>query len=115
MQNEIFGATYEFNYVDREEVTYINRFDFDKNYNIIDKVMFKTECLADYSIYYVPDENNAPVADKSKWTKLYSGKPDYKGYICADIEDFLLKDNSGSVAITVNTSSVNKGLSPTDS
>ncbi len=115
LQNEIFGATYEFNYVDREEVTYINRFDFDKNYNIIDKVMFKTECLADYSIYYVPDENNAPVADKSKWTKLYSGKPDYKGYICADVEDYLIKDNGGSIAITINTSGVNKGLSKTDS
>lgn len=115
IQNEIYGATYEFGYVDREEITYINKFDFDESYNIIDRVMFKTECLADYQIHYVPTENNAPTADKSKWTELYSGKADYKGYICADVEDFLIKDNNGSIAITVNTSSVNEGLTSTDS
>ena len=115
IQNEIYGATYEFNYVDREEVTYINKFDFDESYNIIDRVMFKTECLADYTIHYVPTENGAPTSDKSKWVELFSGKPDYKGYICADVEDFLIKDNNGSIAITVNTSSVNEGLTSTDS
>lgn len=116
LQNEIFGATYEFDYVDREEVTYLNKFDFDESYNIIDKVIFKTECLnSDYSIYYVPTENDAPTDDKSKWTKLYSGTADYMGYICADIEDFAVKDKNGSIAITVNTSSVNKGLESSDS
>ncbi len=114
LQNEIYGATYEFNYVDREEVTYINKFDFDESYNIIDRVIFKTECIADYTIHYVPTENDAPTSDKSKWVELFSGKPDYKGYICADVEDFLIKDNNGSIAITVNTSSVNEGLASTD-
>lgn len=114
IQNEIFGATYEFNYVDREEVTYINKFDFDESYNIIDRVIFKTECIADYTIHYVPTENDAPTSDKSKWVELFSGKPDYKGYICADIEDFLIKDSNGSIAITVNTSKENEGLASTD-
>lgn len=115
VQNEIFGATYEFGYVDEEEITYLNKFDFTDEYSNLDKVIFETSCLnADYTIHYVPTVNDEPVPDKSKWTQLYSGVADYNGYICADIEDFELPEGMGAIAITIDTSRVNEGLSSGD-
>ncbi len=105
IQNEIFGATYEFDYVNSKTVTYMNRLHFDDDYNAIDKVMFKTAAVgADYTIYYVPDgAGNTPDADKTHWTKLYSGTVGYIGYLCADIDNFIYPDSTGSVAVTIDT------------
>lgn len=113
IQNEIFGATYEFSYAKSNEITYINKFDFDEEYRYLDKVVFETTALgADYEIFYVPlNKDNEPVFDKESWNKLYSGKADYKGYICVDIENLYLEDNTGAIAITVNTQKVNEGKS----
>ena len=106
MQNEIYGATYEFKYINSKDLTFLNRFTFDEDYDTIDKVIFETVADgADYSIYYVPDNaDNTPDADTAHWTKLYDGKTDYAGYICADIEDFKLPDSTGSIAVSIDTS-----------
>ena len=109
IQNEIYGATYEFNYVDNQDVTFINRLNFDENYPVIDKVMFKTECTgAAYSIYFVPDENEVPTSDKEKWTALASGTVTYKGYHCIDIENYKIPETTGSIAIALNASDTDK-------
>ena len=115
-QNEIYGATFDIKIKNCNEVAYINRFDFSNGYNTLDKVIFETECKnADYTIYYVPDGNSAkPVADKSKWIKLYSGTADYAGYICADISDYLLPLGYGSIAVVINTEQLNYGLDSSD-
>lgn len=117
MQNEIYGATYEFNYLVDDTITYANKFTYDDNYKTIDKVIFETEALgADYIIYYAPNGSDGnPDPKKSNWTKLYSGTVDYKGYICADIDDFYVPDESGSIAITIDTSSQNIGVTPANS
>lgn len=113
LQNEIYGATYEFKYIDSKTLTYLNRFTFDENYDIIDKVIFETTADgAIYSIYFVPDDaNNTPDADTQHWTKLYDGKADYAGYICADIDDFKLPGSTGSIAVSIDTSSVDSSAS----
>lgn len=104
-QNEIDGATYEFSYINSDSVTYLNKFDFSDGYNTLDKVIFKSESLnSDYSIYYVPTDNDTPTANTDDWTKLYSGSVDYKGYICADIDDYTLPEGSGSIAVTIDSS-----------
>lgn len=109
IQNEIYGATYEFDYIDQSEVTYLNRFDFDNDHPFIDKVMFKTECKgADYTIYFVPEENGKPANDPSEWIELYSDKAEFSGYICADIDDFELNSEKGSIAIKIDSSGINK-------
>lgn len=115
-QNEIYGATFGIEIENSNEVAYINRFDFSNGYNTLDKVIFETECKnADYTIYYVPDDYaEKPVADKSKWTKLYSGTADYAGYICADISDYTLPLGYGSIAVVINTEKLNSGLDKTD-
>lgn len=115
-QNEIYGATFDIEIEDCNEVAYINRFDFSNGYNTLDKVIFETECKnAEYTIFYVPDDYSAkPVADKSKWTKLYSGTAEYAGYICADISDYLLPLGYGSIAVVINTEQLNSGLDKTD-
>ncbi len=106
MQNEIYGATYEFKYIDSKTLTYLNRFTFEDDYDIIDKVIFETTAGgANYSIYYVPDNaDNTPDADTAHWAKLYDGKTNYSGYICADIEDFKLPANTGSIAVSIDAS-----------
>ena len=115
-QNEIYGATFDIEIENSNEVAYINRFDFSNGYNTLDKVIFETECRnADYTIYYVPDDYaEKPVADKSKWTRLYSGTADYAGYICADISDYTLPLGCGSIAVVINTEQLHSGLDTTD-
>ncbi len=116
LQNEIYGATYEFDYVASDNITYINKFDFSDDFRTVDKVIFETECIgADYSIYYVPVADGEPVSDKNSWTELYSGVVDYDGYICADIENFKVPESSGAVAVQIDTSAINSGKKPQDS
>lgn len=115
-QKEIYGATIDIEIENCKEVAYLNRFDFSNGYNTLDKVIFETECKnADYTIFYVPDGNSSkPVADKSKWIKLYSGTADYSGYICADISDYTLPLGYGSIAVVINTERLNSGLDSSD-
>lgn len=104
VQNEIYGATYEFDYLDQNEITFVNRLHFDEEYALLDKVIFETRCSgASYSLYYVPDENGAPVSNQSAWIPLGSGVTDYAGYICADIDDIELPDAVGSIAVTLHS------------
>lgn len=110
-QNEIYGATYEFSYVDRDEITYINKFDFSNGYNTLDKVVFETTCKgADYSVFYIPVKDDKPDDDESTWTQIGSGKVDFNGYICADIEDFELPLGYGAIGIRIDTTELNNGI-----
>lgn len=115
-QNEIYGATFNIEIENCNEVAYLNRFDFSNGCNTLDKVIFETECRnADYTIYYVPDDyTEKPVANKSEWKKLYSGTVDYAGYICADISDYTLPLGYGSIAVVINTERLNSGLDSSD-
>lgn len=106
IQNEIYGATYEFEYISSKNLTFLNRFDFDEDYNVIDKITFESKCVgAKYSLYFVPDgADEQPDADTTKWTKLYDGTVDYAGYICADINDFEYSAAKGSIAVSIDAS-----------
>ena len=104
-QNEEFGATYNFSYIDEEDITYFNVFDFSENGNVLDKVIFETTSLgAKYSLYYVPvDSNGVPVNDKDKWTFIKKDTVSYNGYICADIDNMVLPEAKGAIAVEINT------------
>ena len=102
MQNEIYGATYEFNYINDDSVTYLNLFNFSEGYNKLDSVMFETTAKnSDYEIYYVPAENKIPMSDETKWTKLNSGKVPYSGYLNIDTNDFDLPVTYGAIAVKI--------------
>lgn len=102
MQNEIYGATYEFNYINDDSVTYLNLFNFSEGYNKLDSVMFETTAKnSDYEIYYVPAENKIPVSDETKWTKLNSGKVPYSGYLNIDTNDFDLPVTYGAITVKI--------------
>ncbi len=111
IQNEVYGATYEFDYTEGSQQTYLNRFEFDEDFNVIDKIVFETTAAgASYTLYFVPDgEDDLPDADKTKWTKLYEGTAGYSGYICADIEDFAYPGTTGSIAVSMDTVSIGTG------
>ena len=104
-QNEEFGATYNFSYIDQDDITYFNVFDFSQNGNVLDKVIFETTSLgAKYNIYYTPtNENGIPEEDKNKWKLLAKGAVDYNGYICSDIDDTVVPQEKGAVAVEINT------------
>ena len=107
MQNEEFGSTYEFAYVENDDITFINRFDFEEDFRTVDKVIFKSEALGStYTIYYIPDKDGAPDSDESAWKSLYTGTVDYKGYICADIEDEEMPVGNGSIGIRIDSSDI---------
>ncbi len=117
-QNEIYGATYNFDYISSSNIVYINRFDFSNGYNTLDKVIFETSSIgSDYSIYYIPAESSTGsiASDKSSWTKLCEGVVEYNGYICADIDDFTLPLGYGAIGIEIDTSDINSGISQSDS
>ena len=46
-----------------------------------------------------------PTSDTSKWTELYSDVTDYSGYICADIDDYAVKEGKGAVGIKMTKTS----------
>jgi C1A family cysteine protease len=104
-QNEEFGATYNFSYIDSKDVTYFNVFDFSENGNVLDKVIFETTSLgAKYNVYYVPvDESSAPISDRSKWHFIDKGTVNYNGYICVDAEDTIIPNSKGAIAVEINT------------
>lgn len=104
LQNEIFGATWEFDYVKEPELTAFQSFEFDGHYNTVDKVVFESYSVSsDYTIYYVPDVDDTPDSDQSSWVELYKGTIDYPGYICADIDDFRIPDDEGSIAVKIGS------------
>ena len=106
LQNEIFGATWEFDrdYVKEPELTAFQSFEFDGHYNTVDKVVFESYSVSsDYTIYYVPDVDDTPDSDQSNWVELYKGTVDYPGYICADIDDFRIPDDEGSIAVKIGS------------
>lgn len=112
VQNEIYGATYEFSYVAQNELTFLNRFTFDDAYNVIDKVVFETDCAgAAYTLYLVPDEGGAPTADTARWTRLGGGTADYAGYHCVDIDDVSLDADSASIAVKIDANGTGKTAS----
>ena len=102
VQNEIYGATYEFDYLSQQEVTYLNHFEFDEDFDLIDKIIFETTgANAAYTLSFVPDKDGKPSDDQSEWTTLGSGVTDYAGYLCIDIDNFLLPETSGSIAVSL--------------
>lgn len=114
-QNEEFGATYEFNYISDEVITYFNVFDFSEKGNVIDKIIFESVSKgAKYSTYFVPTIDGKPVDDKTKWYPLDSGVVDYKGYICCDVEDLVVSQAKGAIAVEIDTTDINSGLNSSD-
>lgn len=109
-QNEEYGATYEFEYINDSHQTFFNVYDFSEYGNVLDKVVFETTSSgADYSIYYVPlDSENKPVQNRLRWTKLSSGIVDYRGYICSDFEDFTAPKAKAAIAVDIDTSKIDR-------
>lgn len=94
-QNETYGATYEFKYLqqvrpNQNKMTYANIMDFSDGYHNIDKVVFEsTSEGSNYYVYYIPLDNaGLPVTDESQWMLLAQGVVEHQGYICANVYGF---------------------------
>ncbi len=111
-QNEIYGATYEFNYIDNQDMYYCNVFDFSENGNVLEKVIFESTSIgADYNIYYAPiEENGVPVQKTQRWQKLGGGTVDFKGYLCCDVDNKVLSQSKGAIVVEIDTSKINREL-----
>ncbi|MCH5298425.1 MAG: hypothetical protein J1E96_01555 [Ruminococcus sp.] len=111
-QNEFYGATYEFQYVDDKDVIYFNVFDFAENGNVLEKVVFESTSVgAEYNVYYVPvDEDGAPVQATQRWQKLSGGTVDFSGYTCCDIDNKILSQTKGAIAVEINTEKINENV-----
>ncbi len=110
-QNEIYGATYEFNYIKKlnpraNRMTYANVLDFSDGYHNIDKVIFESTAEgADYTVSYIPvDENGVPTDNASLWTTLAEGRAEHQGYICAEIDNISVPIGKGAIAVTLKGS-----------
>ncbi len=101
-QNEVDGATYEFDYVTNyDSITYINVFDTPQYKNLVEKVNFETTSLgAEYAIFSIPvDTNNKPVKQQSRWQELKRGTVDYCGYISVDTQDFIATGEKFAIGV----------------
>lgn len=90
--------------------TYINVFDFSDDFTVIDKINFETTNNQnyDYYIYYIPmskDDPSAPDTNQDNWKLLHTGKVEYSGYICADINDFSVENGKGAIGIKIRSKS----------
>ena len=107
-QNESFGATYEFDYIqqarpNQSKMTYANVFDFSDGYHNIDKVVFEsTSEGSKYSVYYMPvDDNGAPVITPDQWTLLAQGTIEHQGYTSAKVYGFDAPKTKGAIGVTI--------------
>ena len=109
-QNEIYGATYEFDYLDKKEMYYCNVFDFSESGNVLEKVVFESTSIgADYNVYYVPlEEDGTPAQSTQRWKWLGDGTVDYSGYICCDVGNKVLSQTKGAIAVEINTERINR-------
>ena len=106
LQNERYGATYSFNYVDSNDITFINCFDFDENSRTLNNVVFETKSNgADYEVYYIPVDNGTPANDESKWKLISSGKVTYSGYQSVDTNGYVAPLGRGAIGIRIITES----------
>lgn len=106
LQDERYGATYSFNYVDSNDVTFINCFDFDENSRTLDRVIFETRSNgADYEVYYIPVSDGSPVNNENEWKLIASGKVEYSGYQSADTNGFIAPLGRGAVGVRIKTNS----------
>lgn len=106
LQDERYGATYSFNYVDSNDITFINCFDFGENSRTLDKVLFETKSNgADYEIYYIPVRDGVPSNDESEWKFVASGKVAYSGYQSVDANGFVAPLGRGAVGVRIKTNS----------
>lgn len=110
-QNEEYGATDDigiyngYDGIYYRNITYINRFNFDSEHNILDEVVFETQSEgAKYSVYYIPIENDIPTTDTAKWTLLGDGTVDYCGYINYKVGNFNIPAGDGAIGVTIDTS-----------
>ncbi len=103
-QNEVDGATYEFNYVSNfDTITYMNVFDTDGEYDVIDKVNFEsTSEGATYTIYSIPvNSEGVPEKSRSYWEEIGNGTIEYKGYHSIDTEDFIAENDKFAIGIEI--------------
>lgn len=106
LQDERYGATYSFNYVDSNDITFINCFDFDENSRTLNNVIFETKSNgADYEVYYIPVDNGTPANDESKWKLISSGKVTYSGYQSVDTNGYVAPLGRGAIGIRIITES----------
>lgn len=101
-QNEIDGATYEFESISNMDVlTYINVFDAQDGFETIDKVNFETTSTgAEYTIYSIPlKADNTPDNNKNNWKAIGNGTVSYNGYISVDTEDFDVKNEKFAIGV----------------
>ena len=103
IQNEIYGAICDFDYIEKNNLTFLNHFDFDENFFVLDKIIFETRKKnTEYTLYLIPDEEGLPTTNETKWQELYQGTTDYAGYICADIDNIEV-NGSASVGVKINS------------
>lgn len=106
LQDERYGATYSFNYVDSNDVTFINCFDFDENSRTLDRVLFETRSKgANYEVYYIPVSDGSPVNNENEWKLIASGKVEYSGYQSVDTNGFVAPLGRGAVGVRIKTNS----------
>lgn len=106
LQDERYGATYSFDYVDSNDITFINCFDFDENSRTLNNVIFETKSNgADYEVYYIPVDNGTPANDESKWKFISSGKVTYSGYQSVDTNGYVAPLGRGAIGIRIITES----------
>lgn len=106
LQDERYGATYSFDYVNNNDVTFINCFDFDENSRTLDRVLFETRSIgADYEVYYIPVSDGSPVNNENEWKLIASGKAEYSGYQSADTNGFVVPLGRGAVGVRIKTNS----------
>ncbi len=104
-QNEIYGAVIEFDFLASmgyDELTYINTFDFSREGEYLDKVMFETQGIGnDYTIYYIPvdADGKTPVTDTALWQKVATGTVDYSGYITVETEKLALNGTKAAIGV----------------
>lgn len=90
------------------KITAANVFDFSRDSEKLDSVMFETDSVgAKYEVYYAPVVNGVP--QNNSMTKLANGTVSYSGYINVPTNSYNLPKGKGAIVVVIdNTANPNK-------
>ena len=109
-QNEDGGGIYfvsieDKNGNDMQCVTFANVFDFKRDNEKLDSVIFETRATdCEYTVYYIPVENDKPVTNRTKWNYIGSGDSGDSGYIRVRTPGVTLPKGKGAIAVEIDAS-----------
>lgn len=99
-----FGAVTSWEPESDGSATWANIYEFGEDETLAEASFVTWSEGAAYELYYAPVEDNTPVADADRWTKLGEGAVEHAGYLTVELEKMAVPAGEGAIVLTLTGS-----------